>query len=69
VRPRQPFRRKYSPRVSPKHAHTANGGIEVQEKKQDVIELKDDSPIALEGLIRWVYGLSALEGATDTCAN
>jgi hypothetical protein len=41
----------------------------VQEKKQDVIELKDDSPIALEGLIRWVYGLSALEGETDTCAN
>jgi hypothetical protein len=49
--------------------HTANGGIDAQESKQEIIELKDDSPVALEGLIRWVYGLSALEGDTDTCVN
>jgi hypothetical protein len=55
--------------LSPKHAHPANGNINAQEKKQDIIELKDDSPVALEGLLRWVYGLPALEGETDTCAN
>jgi hypothetical protein len=55
--------------LSPKHAHPANGNINAQEKKQDIIELKDDSPVALEGLLRWVYGLPALEGETNTCAN
>jgi hypothetical protein len=61
--------RKCRSRLPRVFAHIADGLIIAQEKKQDIIELKDDSPVALEGLLRWVYGLPALEGETDTCAN
>ena len=49
--------------------HVANGIIFAQESNQEIVKLQDDSPVAFKGLIRWAYGLPALEGATDTCTN
>jgi hypothetical protein len=54
------------PRVLP---HIADGNINAQESTQEIVKLLEDSPVALKGLIRWAYGLPALEGATDTCMN
>ncbi|KAM0692842.1 hypothetical protein Q7P36_007399 [Cladosporium allicinum] len=49
--------------------HLCGPDSRFSESKQQIVELKDDSAVALEGLIRWVYGLRALEGETDTWLN
>lgn len=56
MRSRQPLRRKSFENHLLKHG-TPLTHLYPQESNQSTIELKDDNPTALEGLIRWLYTL------------